>query len=70
MDNTFYLMTWFLLWHALSTLGPFVDSCVPFQSMSNQLNLPQEDSNQVEETSQRSSMETGGWLLKMNKAVK
>ena len=31
---------------------PYIDSCVPFQIMSNQLNLPQVDSNQVVETSQ------------------
>jgi hypothetical protein len=48
-----------LLWHALSTVGPYIDRCVPFQIMSNQLNLPQVDSNQVVETSQGWSMETG-----------
>jgi hypothetical protein len=51
-DNSFDLMAWFLLWHALSTLGPYIDRCVPFQIMSNQLNWPQVDSNQVVETSQ------------------
>jgi hypothetical protein len=25
MDNSFNLMTWFLLWHALSTVGPYID---------------------------------------------
>jgi hypothetical protein len=58
-DNSFDLMAWFLLWHALSTVGPYIDSCVPFQTMSNQLNLPQVDSNQVVEISQGWSMETG-----------
>jgi hypothetical protein len=28
-------------------VGPYIDMCVPFQMMSNQLNLPQVDSNQV-----------------------
>ena len=32
---------------------------VPFQIMSNQLNLPQVDSNEVVETSQGRSIETG-----------
>ena len=30
-DNSFNLMAWFLIWHALSTVGPFIDRCVPFQ---------------------------------------
>ena len=59
MDNSFDLMAWFLLWHALSTVGPYIERCVPFQIMSNQLNLPQVDSNQVVETSQGWWMETG-----------
>jgi hypothetical protein len=50
-DNSFNLMTWFLLWHALSIVGPSVDRCVPFQIMSNQWNLPPVDSNQDVETS-------------------
>ena len=29
------------------TQSPYIDRCVPFQIMSNQLNLPQVDSNQV-----------------------
>jgi hypothetical protein len=37
-DNSFGLMAWSLLWHALSTVGPYVDRRVPFQIMSNQLN--------------------------------
>ena len=51
-DNSFHLMAWFLLWHALSTVGPYIDRCVPFQIMSIQLNFPQVDSNQVVETFQ------------------
>ena len=60
-DSSFGLMTWSLLWHALSTVGPYIDKCVPFQIMSNQLNLPQVDPvvNQVVETSQGWSIETG-----------
>ena len=45
-DNSFDLMAWFLLWHDLSTVGPYIDRCVPFQILSNQLNLPVVDSNQ------------------------
>ena len=30
-------------------MGPYIDRCVPVQIMSNQLNLPQVDSNQVVE---------------------
>ena len=30
-DNSFDLMTWFLLWHALSTVVPYIDRCVHFQ---------------------------------------
>jgi hypothetical protein len=58
-DNFFDLIAWFLLWLALSTVGPYIDRCVPFPIMSNQLNLPLVDSNQVVETSQWWSMETG-----------
>jgi hypothetical protein len=50
-DNSFDLMAWFLLWHALSTVGPYIDRWVPFQIMFNQLNLPQVDYSQVVETS-------------------
>jgi hypothetical protein len=50
-DNSFDLMAWSLSWHVLSTVGPYIDRCVPFQIMSNQLNLPRVDSNQVVETS-------------------
>jgi hypothetical protein len=57
-DNSFDLMAWFLLWHALSTLGPYIDRSLPFQIMSNQMNLRQVYSNQVVETSQGWSMET------------
>jgi hypothetical protein len=35
-DNSLNLMAWFLLWHALSTVGHYIDRCVPFQIMSNQ----------------------------------
>jgi hypothetical protein len=59
MENFFDLMACFLFWHALSTVGPYIDRCVPFQIMSEQLNLPQVDSNQVVETSHGWSMETG-----------
>ena len=41
-----------VLLNALSTVGPYIDRCVPFQIMTNQLNLPQVDSNQVVENSQ------------------
>ena len=58
-DTSFNLMAWLLLWHSLSTVGPYIDRYVPFQIMFNQLNLPQEDSNQVVETSQGWAMETG-----------
>ena len=40
-DNSLDFMAWFELCHALSTVGPYIDTCVPFQIMSNQLNLPQ-----------------------------
>ena len=59
MDNSFDLMASFLLWHTLSTVGPYIDRCVPFQIMSDQLNLPHVDSNQDVETFQGWSMETG-----------
>ena len=58
-DNSFNLMTWFLLWNTLSTVGSYIDRCVPFQIMSIEFNLPQVDSNQVVETSQGWSLETG-----------
>jgi hypothetical protein len=32
MDNSFDLMVWFLLWHALSTVGHYTDRCVPIQT--------------------------------------
>ena len=40
-------------------LWDLIQKCVPFQTMANQLNLPQVDSNRVVETSQGGSMETG-----------
>jgi len=50
----------FLLWHALSTVGPYIERCVSFQIMCNQLNWPQVDSN----TSCRdiSRMIKGNWI--------
>jgi hypothetical protein len=45
--NSFNFMAWFLLWHALSTVGPDIDRCVLFQIMSIQFKYPQVDSNQV-----------------------
>lgn len=44
-------MSWFVFRHALSTIGPYIDKCVVFQSMSSQLNLSQVDSANVGETS-------------------
>ena len=35
MDNCLDLMVWFLLRHALSTVGSYINRCVPFQIMSN-----------------------------------
>ena len=58
-DNSFSLMAWFLHRHALSTVRPYIDRCVPFQIMSNQLNLPQVDSNQVVESFQGCTMQPG-----------
>jgi hypothetical protein len=58
-DNSFDLIAWFLLWHALLTVGHYIDRCVPLQIMSIQLNLLQVDANQVVETSQGWPMETG-----------
>ena len=51
-DNSFNLMAWFLLCHERPTVGPYIDRCVHFLIMSNQLNLPQVDSKPVVETSQ------------------
>lgn len=44
-------MSWFVFRHALSTIEPYIDKCVVFQSMSSQLNLSQVDSTKVGETS-------------------
>jgi hypothetical protein len=41
MENSFDHMAWFLLWHAVSTVRPYIDRRVPFQIMSNQLSVPQ-----------------------------
>ena len=49
----------FALTCTVNCVGPFIYGCVSFQIMSNQLNLPQVDSNQVVEMSQERSMETG-----------
>ena len=49
-ENSFDLMAWFLL--TCNVNCGTLNRCVPFQIMSNQLNLPQVDSNQVVETSQ------------------
>ena len=44
--------SWLGFWSDMqSTVGPYIDMGVPFQIMSNQLNLPQIESNQVVETS-------------------
>ena len=51
-DNSFDLMALFLLQLALSTVGLYIDRCVTFQIMFNQLNVPQVDSNQVVKTFQ------------------
>jgi hypothetical protein len=32
-DNSFNLMAWFLLWPAQSSVGPYIDMCVHFQSI-------------------------------------
>ena len=53
-DNSFDLMAWILLGHGLSTVRSYIDRCVPFQIMSNQLNLPQVDSQVVEASQGRS----------------
>ena len=50
-DNSLDFMAWFVLWHALSTVGPYIDRCVPFQIMSSSINW-------IVETSQW-SVETG-----------
>ena len=48
MVNSVDLMSWFLLRHALSAVGPHIDRCASFRIMSNHLNSPHVDSNQVE----------------------
>ena len=50
-DNSFDLSACQSKNQAISTVGPHIDRCVPFQIMSNHLNLPRVDSNQVVETS-------------------
>ena len=58
-DKSLDFMPWFVVWHALSTVRPHIDRCVPLQILPNQLNLPQVDSNQVVKTSHGWSAETG-----------
>ncbi len=53
IESVSELMAWFLLSYAFSAVRSFIERRVPFQIMSNQLYLPQVDSNQGEETSQR-----------------
>ena len=74
-DSSLDFMVEFLLWHELSTVEPYIERCVSFLIMSNQLNWSQVDSNQVVETSQGWSKEMGciwaqfgvslqrGWIL-------
>jgi hypothetical protein len=59
IHNSFDLMAWFLLWHALSTVGPYIDRCVSFQIISNQFNLQQMFLQLDLSPSQGRSMETG-----------
>lgn len=56
--NSLDFTAWFVLWHDQSAMGPYINKCVPFQIMFNQLNLPQVDSSQVLEKSSRWSVET------------
>ncbi len=58
-DNSLNFMACFVIWHAVLPVGPYIDMCLPFQIMSNQLNLPQVDSKQAVETSQGWSVESG-----------
>ncbi len=41
IDNSLDFMAWFVLWCAVSPVGSYIDRCLPFQIMSNQLCLPQ-----------------------------
>jgi hypothetical protein len=50
-DKSFDLMACFYSEPVLSSVGPYIDRCGPFQIMSNQLNLSHMDSNKVIETS-------------------
>ena len=47
-DNSFDLMA-VIVFALTCTVGPYIDRCVPFQIMSNRLNLPQVDYNQAVE---------------------
>ncbi len=40
-DSPFDPRAWVLLWYASSAVGPFIKTCVPFQIIPIQLNLPQ-----------------------------
>ncbi len=55
----FDFRAWFLLWYALSAVGPFIKTCVPFQIIPIQLNLPQFNStwSVVTSTSNRNAPE-------------
>ncbi len=50
--NSLDCMAWFVLCRALLPVGPYIDRCLPFQIMSNQLNSSQVDSNQVDQWNQ------------------
>ena len=63
-SSSFNHMACFLLWYALSAVRPYMDRWMPFQITSNQPFLPQVDSNQGVETSQRWSREMGGTCAK------
>ena len=57
-----YSTSWlgFCSFALICTVWPYIERCVPFQIMSNQLNLPQVDSNQGVETSKKWSREMRG----------
>lgn len=55
-DNLLNFIVWLVLWHVLITVGPYTTCvCAPFQIISDELNIPQVDSNRVVETSE-------GWI--------
>ena len=49
--TSFPSTSWLGFCSGMSTVGPYIGWCVPFQIMWSQLNLPQVDSNQVVGTS-------------------